>query len=63
MKLLHYFLGFNSFALAYFFFTEVLCSPDILIHYYVLNCLAFSILAATAVYNLVQGYKLQKSEY
>lgn len=63
MKLVHYFLGFNALALAYFLFTEVLCSPDILISYYVYNCLAFSVLATTAVYNLIQGYKLHKAEY
>jgi uncharacterized membrane protein YjdF len=63
MKLLHYFLGFNAFALAYWLFSSVLCSPDTLVTYYIGCCLIFSVLATTAVYNIIQGYKLQKSEY
>jgi hypothetical protein len=59
MKLLHYFLGFNAAVLSHFFFNDVLNAPDILITYYIYNCLAFSALATIAVYNLVQGYKLQ----
>ena len=63
MKLLHYFLGFNSFALAYWLFTVVLCSPDTLVKNYIICCLIFSVLCTTTVYNLFQGYKLQKNEY
>ena len=63
MKLLHYFLGFNAFALAYWVFYEVLCYIDTPVTYYIISCLVFSALATTAVYNLIQGYRLQKSEY
>jgi uncharacterized membrane protein YjdF len=63
MKLLHYFLGFNAFALAYWIFDSVLCSPDTLVTYYIGCALIFAVLATTAVYNLVQGYKLHKNEY
>lgn len=63
MKLLHYFLGFNAFALAYFIFNFILGSLDTDVYKYIGCCLIFGVLATTAVYNLVQGYKLQKSEY
>ena len=63
MKLLHYFLAFNAFALSYFLFSQVLCSPDTEVNSWICTCIAFSILSSTAVYNLVQGYKLQKEEY
>jgi uncharacterized membrane protein YjdF len=63
MKLLHYFLGFTAFALAHWVFTEVLCCLDTPVTNYIMSCLVFGLLATTAVYNLIQGYKLQKSEY
>lgn len=63
MKLLHYFLGFNAFALAYWLFTQVMSSPDTIITSYIYSCLIFGVLSTTAVYNLVQGYRLQKNEY
>jgi len=63
MKLLHYFLGFNAFALALWIYDSILTSPDTLVNYYIGCCLLFSALSTTAVYNIIQGYKLQKSEY
>lgn len=63
MKLLNYFLGFISFALAHWVFTAILSSPDTQVYNYIVCSLIFAVLATTAVYNLIQGYKLQKSEY
>jgi len=63
MKLLHYFLGFNAFALAYWVFTEILCCLETPVTNYIISCLIFGLLATTAVYNLIQGYKLHKAEY
>lgn len=63
MKLVHYFLGFNAFALAYWVFVEVLCCLETPVTNYIISCLVFSVLATTAVYNLLQGYRIQKSEY
>lgn len=63
MKLANYFTGFLAFALAYWVFDFILSSPDTEVTSYIVCCLIFSVLATAAVYNLVQGYKLHKSEY
>jgi hypothetical protein len=62
MKLINYFLGFNAAALAYTAFTQLVCSMDCEVYKWILSCLAFSILSSTAIYNLIQGYKLHKKE-
>lgn len=59
MKFLHYLVGFNAFALAYFLFSEVLCAPDTLVNSYIIACTIFSVLSATAVYNILEGIRLQ----
>lgn len=63
MKLLHYFLAFNAFALAFWEFTAVLMDPEILVGYYIANCLIFSLLSAIGVYNLKEGLKKQNSDW
>jgi len=63
MKLLHYFLGFISFALSYWVFDAVLCSENTVVTNYIVCCFIFATLATTSAYNLLQGYKLQSSEY
>lgn len=63
MKLLHYFLGFNAFALAYWVFSKLLCNDNTPVTYWVYCCILFSILSTVAIYNLIQGYKLHKEEY
>lgn len=63
MKLVHYFLGFVSFTLAYWVFDAVLCSENTVVNNYIVCSLIFGVLATTAIYNLLQGYKLQKKEY
>lgn len=62
MKIVHYFLGFNSFALSYWLFDTVICSPDTDVYSWVSSCIAFSILSSTSAYNIIQGYKLHKKE-
>lgn len=62
MKLLHYFLGFNAFALAYWLFTNILSSLETDVYFYIGSCLLFSALASVAIYNIYEGYKKQRND-
>ena len=63
MKLINYFLGFNAALLAYTAFTQLICSMDCDLDKWVYTVIGTSILSSTAVYNLVQGYKLHTKEF
>ena len=62
MKLLHYFLGFNAFALAYWLFSQIMLSLDTEVTSYIVCCLIFSVLASVSAYNLYEGYKKQRND-
>jgi hypothetical protein len=62
MKLVNYFLGFNAAILAFFGYTQFITNMEMEVDKWIYAVIIVSILSATAMYNLVQGYNLHRKE-
>lgn len=63
MKLFHYFLGFNAFALAYWILNFLMSDLDVTTDWYIGSCLFFSVLASVGIYNIKEGLKKQNNDW